>query len=167
MSEGKQPHSEIRHVILEIDDEAPRVLLDTFDEREARQRFQEIAREKDVDLENDPDAIIAYRTPDDGYELHRLEYAPEPDDVEPTVASRVAKIEAVFRAFYDADVNNDPEANVSDLLADVRHFCQAHSLDFAAVDRRAYRYYIVEAVTSVQDKESTHADDPGDRRVHV
>jgi hypothetical protein len=60
---------------------------------------------------------------------------------EPSVASRVAKVEAIFREHY---ANADREADVTDLLADLRHYCSAHGLEFKELDRRGYGHYSAE-----------------------
>jgi hypothetical protein len=37
-----------------------------------------------------------------------------------------------------------PDGFVTGLLADLRHYCDAHELDFAALDHRAYQHYCLE-----------------------
>ena len=39
---------------------------------------------------------------------------------------------------------SDLETNVTDLLTDLRHLCDAKSFDFAKLDRMAYSHYSVE-----------------------
>ena len=39
---------------------------------------------------------------------------------------------------FDQD---DPGTAVTDLLADIRHYCDAHALAFHECDRRAYQHY--------------------------
>ena len=46
-------------------------------------------------------------------------------------------------AGYEAG-ENDPEACIADLLADLRHLCDALGLDFADLDERAYGHYVDE-----------------------
>lgn len=96
---------------------------------------------------------IPYPCPHCGREEDGRWYAPCPSDdcpsrtdgsVEPTIAGRVAKVEGVFRCHYEADVNNAPEANVSDILADLRHYCDQHGLDLGGLDSRAHRHYLAE-----------------------
>jgi hypothetical protein len=36
------------------------------------------------------------------------------------------------------------DCNVIDLLTDVRHLCDKHGYDFAALDRTAYQHYLEE-----------------------
>lgn len=36
---------------------------------------------------------------------------------------------------------DDPESDLADMLANLRHYADKHGLDFGAVDGRAYRYY--------------------------
>jgi hypothetical protein len=44
-------------------------------------------------------------------------------------------------------INCDEDA-LYDLLADLRHFCDANDLNFAEIDRRAYQAYLAEVVVS-------------------
>jgi len=60
---------------------------------------------------------------------------------EPTNASRVRKIEIIFKAFYNG---NDPESDVTDILADVRHYCNKQSLCFGDLDSRSHHHYLEE-----------------------
>lgn len=39
---------------------------------------------------------------------------------------------------------NDPQANIIDMLSDLRHLCDRLGLDFAALDRPAYQHYLEE-----------------------
>lgn len=43
-----------------------------------------------------------------------------------------------------ADSREAPDEMASDLLADLRHFCDLHGLDFAAVDERGRAAYLEE-----------------------
>ena len=52
----------------------------------------------------------------------------------------VVTAEEALKAVYD-DVS---EKAIADLLADLRHLCDARRLDFAKLDRRAYRSYDAE-----------------------
>ena len=52
-------------------------------------------------------------------------------------SSHVATAEKALKSVYD---NTGDEA-VVDMLADLRHLCDARRLDFAKLDRRAYRNY--------------------------
>jgi hypothetical protein len=54
--------------------------------------------------------------------------------------ARVAVIERIFRTDYD----NGPEQDVAEILSDIRHFCDAHGLDYAERDRAAYGFYLAE-----------------------
>lgn len=52
---------------------------------------------------------------------------------------------ARFGRMLDSHGTGDnTEESVTDLLADLRHFCDRWHLDFAALDRQAYRHYTVE-----------------------
>ncbi len=42
------------------------------------------------------------------------------------------------------DYMDGPDALVRDLLADLRHYCDAHNIDFADEDRVGYHNYIEE-----------------------
>ena len=46
-------------------------------------------------------------------------------------------------AGYEAG-EEDPEASIGDLLADLRHLCDALGLDFGELERRGYGYYVAE-----------------------
>jgi len=52
----------------------------------------------------------------------------------------VVTAEEALKAVYD-DVS---EKAIADLLSDLRHLCDAKRLDFAKLDRRAYRSYDAE-----------------------
>ncbi len=54
--------------------------------------------------------------------------------------TRVAKVDRIWREEY----GSSPERAVAELLADVRHFCDRHGLDYAERDRTAHGYYIAE-----------------------
>ncbi len=53
-----------------------------------------------------------------------------------------------LQASYEAVAPNtptpDPEDAITDMLADLRHLCDGLNLDFAQLDRKAYKYYIEE-----------------------
>jgi hypothetical protein len=51
--------------------------------------------------------------------------------------SHVATAEEALKSVYDAV---DEEA-IRDMLCDLRHLCDSKRLDFARIDRRAYRTY--------------------------
>ena len=63
---------------------------------------------------------------------------------EPTIADRVKLVEEVFLGYYGAAGNQDPEANVADILADLRHYSDTHGLNLGVLDRRAHRHYLAE-----------------------
>jgi hypothetical protein len=54
--------------------------------------------------------------------------------------SHVTTAQKALKTVYDRD--ND-EA-IADMLADLRHLCDSKRLDFAKLDRRAYRNYAAE-----------------------
>lgn len=49
----------------------------------------------------------------------------------------VITAEKALKAVYD-DTNDEA---IADMLSDLRHLCDARRLDFAKLDRRAYRNY--------------------------
>lgn len=57
-------------------------------------------------------------------------------------AERAAKADRVV-ANYSDDTDDLGEA-LSDLLGDLRHFADAHGIDFAERDREGYRGYLLE-----------------------
>lgn len=40
---------------------------------------------------------------------------------------------------------NDPETQIADLLADLRHLCDLEALDWSDIDRHAYHHYASES----------------------
>ncbi len=50
---------------------------------------------------------------------------------------RVATAEKALKAVYD----DTSDTAIADMLSDLRHLCDARRLDFAKIDRRAYRNY--------------------------
>lgn len=56
------------------------------------------------------------------------------------ITGRQMKIMDVCWTFY----GDTPETDITDLLADIRHFCDANGLDFANLDRMAYQHYLAE-----------------------
>jgi len=56
-----------------------------------------------------------------------------------TNPNRVARITRTLKLFDEPG-----EPGVIDLLADLRHYCDAHKLDFANLDRIAYGHYTAE-----------------------
>jgi hypothetical protein len=57
-------------------------------------------------------------------------------------ASRARKVARILKREY-ADRGEDA---VPDLLADVRHYCDEHNLDYAERDAKAHVYYLPEAL---------------------
>lgn len=58
-----------------------------------------------------------------------------------------AKLQDTYTDHHDSNGRisaGDMEFFVSDVLADLRHFCDAHGLDFACCDKRARGHYIAE-----------------------
>ncbi len=56
---------------------------------------------------------------------------------------KMDKAEAALAIFFDLE-GADPGAAVTDVLADLRHFCDRYSLCFGDLDRIAYQHYLVE-----------------------
>jgi hypothetical protein len=59
---------------------------------------------------------------------------------------------ALMSAYEEADI--EPDTCIADLLADLRHLCDRLTLDYAKLDRRAYRNYAEERIWP---KEVRHA----------
>ncbi len=66
-----------------------------------------------------------------------------------TNKQRAAKITNLLRQYtrYQA-----PEESVTDLLADIRHWCDRHGEDFARLDRMAYEHYSTETVLARKEE---------------
>ena len=62
---------------------------------------------------------------------------------EPTIKDRADRAEAALAYFFELE-QGDPGAAVTDALADLRHFCDRHSLCFGDLDRTAYSHYLAE-----------------------
>jgi hypothetical protein len=54
--------------------------------------------------------------------------------------------------------DNTPEEAVLGVLADLRHFCDEHELDYAAIDRRAYGQYLSERGQSTNARQTRRSD---------
>jgi hypothetical protein len=65
------------------------------------------------------------------------------DDAGPKM--RVALIEKIFTKDYD----DGPEQDASELLADLRHYCDAHGLAFHELDRKGHDFYLAESLRVV------------------
>ena len=63
--------------------------------------------------------------------------------------TRVATIERIFGTNYD----NGPEQDVAEILADLRHYCDRHGLDYAERDRAAYGFYLAEGARARDEGE--------------
>jgi hypothetical protein len=75
-----------------------------------------------------------------------LEGTPHPD--EPTNCERTARIDGVLRersksAGFEPDTKLD-ESDVACLMADIRRWCDANSVDYFHADRVAYQHYLEE-----------------------
>ena len=57
-------------------------------------------------------------------------------------AGRIVAAAAAVCAYQDN--REDPDQLAADILADLRHFCDLHSLDFAAMDKRGRAAYLEE-----------------------
>ena len=58
-----------------------------------------------------------------------------------TPKKRARTLQAELKRLYD---NAGPPENVTDMLTDLRHLCDAKGWDFADLDRQAYDHYSVE-----------------------
>lgn len=59
----------------------------------------------------------------------------------PGAEFRADRCEKAIRGYSGDD---DIETCLTDLLADARHWCDAHEQSFAEIDRRAYEHYVAE-----------------------
>jgi hypothetical protein len=97
--------------------------------------------------------------------LEKLVYGPNEDDpkdttpdiegLDPTVVAKMA-MDAVLPNYRDRSVSSineaaqrydcpdEPDTVVKDMLADLRHYCDEHDLDFAELDQKSYAYYLDE-----------------------
>ena len=69
-------------------------------------------------------------------------------DENPVLYRRIIAKRAIIAAYED----DTPAECIADLLADLRHLCDALALDFAERDREAYRRYARERVAAMQRK---------------
>jgi len=94
--------------------------------------------------------------------LEKMAYGPDEDDPEdttpnidgiaPAVVAKMA-ISDVLPNYHDRSVSrideaaprydcpDEPDTVVKDMLADLRHYCDEHGLDFAELDKKAHTYY--------------------------
>lgn len=66
---------------------------------------------------------------------------PDTEDGELDPKARADKVLAIINEHYE---DTDVEASISDVLADLRHLCDAHDINFAEQDRMAYANYAAE-----------------------
>jgi len=66
------------------------------------------------------------------------------DDASPE--TRVELIERILKTHYGTDPLIDPEQDVAELLADLRHYAEAHGLAFHELDRKGRDFYLAEAL---------------------
>jgi hypothetical protein len=66
------------------------------------------------------------------------------DDTSPE--TRVDLVEHILESNYGTDVLIDPEQDAAELLADLRHYCDAHGLAFHELDRKAHQFYLAESL---------------------
>lgn len=57
-----------------------------------------------------------------------------------TPLDRSKKIKAILEQFY----NDEAIADVTDILADLRHFCDHHEISLSDADRSAHQHYLAE-----------------------
>jgi hypothetical protein len=68
------------------------------------------------------------------------------DDAGPE--TRVALVERILETNYGTDFLIDPEQDAAEILADLRHYCDAHGLAFHELDRKAHGFYLAEVLPS-------------------
>jgi len=56
------------------------------------------------------------------------------------------------RALFSYDTGCEPVEQLTDFLADARHWCDNNGYDFAALDRQAYGHYFAEALAAVRER---------------
>lgn len=115
--------------------------------------------EDQVALGATPVPVAAVPTPTTGENAwtaiphHSLGQVPESlADENPMLYRQVIAKRALLAAYENGD---DPEAAIADLLADLRHHCDGLRLDFAELDRAAYRHYAEEKVSAAGISAST------------
>ena len=94
----------------------------------------------------------------------------ESDEEELTPADRAGFVERIEQVSpYEEGLDADghmvcPSEFITDLLTDIRHYCDARSVDFAVCDRSAYRHYAAERHDgSRQGRKIRNARKGGDR----
>jgi len=60
-----------------------------------------------------------------------------------TPVQRAKELKKILKKTYDDGCGATP-ANITDMLTDLRHLCDAEGLSFADLDRVAYRHYCQE-----------------------
>jgi hypothetical protein len=80
----------------------------------------------------------------------------QPDEEDLTPADRVGFVQRIEHVSpYDEGLDAEdnivsPSDFITDLLTDIRHYCDARGVEFAASDRSAYRHYVNERHESNQ-----------------
>ena len=65
----------------------------------------------------------------------------------PTNLSRAARIHVAKKRYCRGEYDDEsPETFAVDLLADIRHFCDKHQLEFHKLNKLAYGHYTAEVV---------------------
>lgn len=148
------PHKRGRFADMEVEERAevsgskyyPVALVATFDfdklpktegaVEETMKRLQKLANGPDEDdPEDTTPEIAAMPAPT----VARLAMT----GVDPNYRDRsVIRIEGSASKY---DCPDEPDTVVKDMLADLRHYCDEHNLDFAELDKKAYAYYCDEA----------------------
>ncbi len=67
----------------------------------------------------------------------------------PTIATRVQRVERIATAYASAS-GTVPEAVITDVLADMLHYCDAYGVGFAACLMRAQGHFTVEQIEDVR-----------------
>jgi hypothetical protein len=66
------------------------------------------------------------------------------DDAGPE--TRVELVERILKKHYGTDFMIDPEQDAAEILADLRHYCDAHGLAYHELDRKAHGFYLAEVL---------------------
>jgi hypothetical protein len=65
----------------------------------------------------------------------------------------IARRAATARLLIDKYETSHPKAAITEILSDLRHYCDRESLDFAELDEAAQRLYITELSGALTGKE--------------
>lgn len=104
---------------------------------------------------SDSDATTALEARWNAIPHHPLGTVPDdlPDE-NPVLYRRIIAKRAIVAAYEESEL---PEACIVDLLADLRHLCDALGLDFAQLDRAGFLGYATERVAEIESAATAKA----------